>query len=509
MVYGDIAKCIETGEWSPRTLVASAKVLRRDPDDESRLVFPENHRPEKLVKEAIQYFHTERGCRVFNLSLGNAADVYVGGRQFAWAELLDQLARDLDVVIVVSAGNFASPPWPQGVATREQFQASLRDLLLETPAARLCNPATAAIAVTVGAIARSERPLRDIFAAAPKEAPVPFSRVGPGYEPKATQRAVKPEFVSYGGNYAVQNYTGANPSWIWNDIHLGEPTTRLNTDGGRALTAASGTSFAAPQVSFAAASALRAAADSLGTTTPSANAARALLGACAKMPACGSDWLRDPENNETWEKLRLVGYGQIDVDRIVQALQNDVCLLAEDSVVEDRWHLYAIPVPTMFREARGRRGLVVSLAFDPPVRSSRRDYLARTMWLEVLKGLTVGEIDRYRSRHYGPGSAPSLPPAKTLKMRPTKTDVQWSTLQVRHKIWSRKVSLPLVDEHSEPLLHVLVGCQRRFLSGEDPRQRYALAVRLWHTDAGVEIHQQIRSRVRARAVVRSRVGVRR
>jgi hypothetical protein len=503
VVYGDVARCIETGDWTPRAMVVSAKVLRRDPVDESRPVFPENRRPEKLVEDAIRYFHGERGCRVFNLSVGNAHDVYSGGRQFAWAEVIDQLARDLDVVLVVSAGNVGAPPWPQAATTREQFQVALRDLILETPDARVCSPATAAIAVTVGAIARSERAMRHLLAAAPAGAPPPFSRLGPGYEPRATQRAVKPEFVSFGGNISVRDYPGPDPAWV-DEIHLGEPTTRLNTDGGRPLTAVSGTSFAAPQVSFAAAFALRTAGDTLGTSSPTANSARALLGACAELPPCGSEWLRDPEGKETWEKLRLVGYGRVDVDRVVRALQHDVCLLAEDNLAEDYWHLYAIRVPPSFLGGRGRRGINVSLAFDPPVRASRRDYLSRTMWVEVMKGLTPAEIAQYRSRHAGTGEAPRLPPSKLLTMRPTKSDVQWSTLQVRRCSWARAINLPPVDGQEERELHVLVGCQHRFPSGEDQQQRYALAVRLWHTDTSVEIHQQLRGRVRTRAVARIR-----
>lgn len=504
VVYGDIARCAETGDWTPRTLVASAKVLRRDPVDGSRPVFPDNHRPEKLVEDAIRYYHGERAVRVFNLSLGNAHDVCTGGRQFAWAEVLDQLARELDVVIVVSAGNLGTPPWPENVSSREQFQEGLRDLMLETPEARICSPGTAAIAVTTGAIARSETAMNHLLAGAPVGGPSPFSRLGPGYEVKETQRAVKPEFVSFGGNYAVRDYPGPTPDWVRNDIHLGEPTTRLNTDGGRPLTAVSGTSFSAPQVSFAAAFALRTASETLGTDDPTANSARALLGACADVPPCGPEWLKDPEGKETWDKLRLVGYGQVDVGRVVRALDHDVCLLAEDELSEDHWHLYSIRVPPAFLEGRGKRGLVVSLAFDPPVRASRRDYLSRTMWVEVLKGLTASEINQYRSRHTGSGTPPRLPQSKLLAMRPTKSDVQWSTLQVRKYGWARAINLPVSDAEGERELHVLVGCQQRFPTGESNLQRYALAVRFWHSDTSVEIHQQLRGRVRARVVARVR-----
>ena len=417
-VYGDVARCIDTGAWDPQVMVASAKVLERHPFDARSTVFPNNRRPEALVQEAIRLLHGERGCRIFNLSLGNASDIYAAGRQFPWAEVLDQLSRELDIVIVVATGNDPDPVMPGAVHTREAFQAGVRDAILANPSARICNPATAAIAVTVGSIARSESPrTRDSFAGAPRGAPAPFSRVGPGYESKPTQRSVKPEFVAYGGNFAVSQLAGAPPRWIEHDIRLGEPTTRLNTDGGRPLKAVSGTSFAAPHVSNAAAWALEAVAAT--GRHPSANSVRALLGVSAETPPCGEDWLRGPD---VWNELRLAGFGTVNVDRVRHSLENDVCLLASDRIEDDHVHLYEVRVPESFLAGRASRGIVVSLAYDPPVRSSRRDYLSRTMWLEVLKGLSSGEAILYRTRHNGPGTPPKAPCLQVADPRAREDD---------------------------------------------------------------------------------------
>lgn len=503
-VYGSVARCIERGAWVPEVLIANAKILRRDPQDPNSTTFPTNRRPEALVARAIRHFHRTRGCRVFNLSIGNSHDVYTGGRQFAWAEILDQLARELDIVIVVSAGNHPNPTMPTNAMTRDEFQVGVRDTVLSNSLARLCNPATSAIAVTVGSIARSDRPrTMDSFAGAPKGAPAPFSRVGPGYEIKPTQRAVKPDFVAYGGSFAVRKLAGGQPHWVASDAYLGEPTIRLNTGGNRLLTAASGTSFAAPQVSHAAACALDSVSRAVGATN--ANAARAILGVSAEIPPCGHVWLKDANKTETWEKLRLAGYGMVNIDRVRASLANDVCLIASDSVEEDHWHVYEMRVPPVFLSTRGEHGISVSLAFDPPVRSSRRAYLARTMWLEVLKGLTLADVNKYRARYTGPGKPPSLKSSKLLDMRPAKTELLWSTLQVRKKVWTRSIQLPVVGGAAEPMLHVLVGCQRRFPHGEETNQRYSVAVRFWHTDTQIDLYQEVRARIRPRVVVPTRV----
>ncbi len=500
-VYGDVAQCIDSGVWRPQAAIVSAKVLRGDPQSPDRVIFPDNHRPEALVEQAIRHFHNTRNCRVFNLSVGNVHDVYSGGRQFAWAEILDQLARELDVVIVVAAGNDPDPEMPASAATREAFQAGVRDAALNNPLGRLCNPATASIAVTVGSVARSARPRTPhSFAGVPEGAPAPFSRLGPGHENGETQRGIKPDFVAQGGNFAVTRIAGGHPRWA-TDINLGEPTTRLNTDGGRILTAVSGTSFATPHVSHAAAFALDAAAGAVGSAT--ANAARALLGVSAETPSCGPTWLLDSESKETWDKLRLCGFGVVDIGRVRGSIRNDVCLLASDQVQEDHWHVYEVRIPPAFLEGHGDRGILVSLAFDPPVRSSRKEYLGRTMWLEIMKGLTVQEVRNFRTRHTGPGKAPALPTSKLLDMRPPKTHLQWSTLQVRRKTWTRRPTFHTNLKNADPQIHVLVGCQRRFPHGEATSQRYSVALRFWHSDGHVDLYQQIRARVRTRAVVRA------
>lgn len=509
VVYGDIAACLDGRSWTPAVQILSGKVLEKDTWGNPS--FPENRRPERMVEEAVRHFHKEWGCRIFNMSLGNRRDVYrSGARQFAWAEVLDELARELDVVMVVSAGN-TTPGAPIGTSL-VQMQAGVRDEILADPRHRLINPATAALAVTVGSIARSHA-LRNVpaVAGAPAGAPPPFSRCGPGYEAKPTQRAVKPEFVANGGNTAWRSFAGRS-SW-GGDICLGEPTTRLPQDG-RVIGTVYGTSYSAPHIAYSAARALSVAEDTFGTA-PAANTVRALLGASSMDPYCGREWLLDAGGDETWEKLRLVGYGMVSPSRILASSSNDVLLLAEDQLVLDHWQIYEVPVPLTFIEKKGNRGLSVALAYDPPVRASRKEYLAHTMWIDVLKGLNQADIVRFKAAQEQQKDAsgkkiplPSMPTKNELKMRPTKEPLQWSTLQVRKKTWSQKPKLPVLDGQTSPVLHVLVGCQERFPTGLEEVQSYSLAIRFWHEDPQVEIYQHLSAHVRLRPRSRARVQAR-
>ncbi|MEQ8538156.1 MAG: S8 family peptidase [Coleofasciculus sp. D1-CHI-01] len=505
VVHGDIAKCIESHQWQPRVRICSAKVLCHNRISEE-VDIPANRRAELIIEEAIRYFVHERQCSIFNLSIASRDEVYRLERQFQWAEKLDELARELDIVIVQAAGNRPDPPIPEAVYTREEAQKAIRENLLNDQNQRICNPSTAALVLTVGAIARSDAlghhqqntgpRLRDAFAGVPANAPAPFTRIGPGLSSGTKNFAIKPDIVAYGGNWAIQTVVGGNPSWK-PFIFLGEPTIQKEQNG-RFITARYGTSFACPHVAHACAIASVSLETTLGQK-PSANLIRALVGSATIPPPCPPDWLEDEK-----ETLRLVGYGICSVDDLTWSKKNQVRLIAMDEVELDKLHIYRVAVPQVFLSTKGKRGITVALAYDPPVQSSRKEYLANTMWIEALHGLTTEEVELYRARNAAQ-DVDVLPPGKEIKLRPPKTDVQWSTLQVRRIKWSRKPKLTIPDGETEPVIHLVVGCQQRFSTGFDYKQRYGLVVLFWHKSEEIELYQTLRNRVTLKAA-RVRVG---
>jgi hypothetical protein len=505
VVYGSVAECLEKQTWQPKVRICSAKVLRNNQFNQP--VFPEERRVEAITEEAIRYFVKERQCQVFNLSLGIEDEIYANGRQFAWAEKLDELVRELDIVIVISSGNRSNPPIPENSLTREQFQEAVRDTLLNDAEQRLCNPATAALALTVGAIASSEAlgqddnetgvRLKDCFAGAPIAAPTPFTRVGPGYTSNSSYPPVKPELVDYGGNYALQTIASTNPRWVNRHNNLGEPTLSLG-ENGRFLGTRIGTSFSAPHITYAAAMGAASLETVMGRK-PSANLIRALIGSTTHLPPYPDGWIED----ET-DVLRLVGYGTCVTEDLVWSRQNQVRLIAADTIEENKLHLYRIEVPEVFLTTSGRRGITLSLAYDPPVRASRQKYIARTMTVEALRGLTTEEVELYCSKQEGQPE-PSLPNMAKIDLAPSKSKLQWSTLQVRKIMWQRKPSLSIPSGESVPVIHVVIRCQQRFPS-EDSFQKYGLVVVFWHEAEQVGLYQALQSQVTLKAArVRVRV----
>lgn len=204
-VFGNIRACYESGQFSSPITLFSARALNAENrfDDQTLIIHQ--------MRRAIQTFVAPPyECRVYNLSLGDDSRAWLehNPRQSIWAESLDILAREFNVVLVLSAGN-----QPLGLARTasdsEEVLATYPDYLFE-PFAGLGEPATAAIPITVGGIAehdipavpvprRSEDIIRTIALAGE---PTPTARIGPGLN-----GAIKPEFVASAGNVAFQGFS--------------------------------------------------------------------------------------------------------------------------------------------------------------------------------------------------------------------------------------------------------------------------------------------------------------
>jgi hypothetical protein len=497
VVYGDVSACIETNVWQPRVRICSAKVLRNRPNpvapDRPEAVFPEESekRIETVVEEAIRYFHNH-GVRIFNLSVGDRTKIYADQRQFSWAELLDGLSRELDIVVVISIGNH-DPEIPDAPLSWDRFRKAVRDQTLNN---RLISPATAVLSLTVGSLARSDG-LPDgavsMTAGAPAGGPSPFTRAGPGYALRPTSRGIKPELADYGGNYALQAMTPDTKRWFDHPA-LGEPSLQRDYVT-RAVRMFFGTSYAAPHVTHAAAVAQVALREALGQE-PSGNLIRAVLGATASVPDAPRGWYSDEEN-----RLRMIGYGRLGLVRLPWSVENDSRLIAMDEVEENKFHLYRIPVPLDFLTVDGRRGITIALAYDPPVRGSRKEYMARTMFFQPIVGLTIEQAQVMLSKFNGArDEEPRLPPDGVLGMTPGPRRVAYSTLQVRRADWVPGEPLPVMtDPNGDAALTVAVFCQRRFAFDPlDAKQKYGLVVDFWHEAHHVRLYQALRNRVRQR-----------
>ena len=61
-------------------------------------------------------------------------------------------------------------------------------------------------------------------------------------------------------------------------------------------------------------------------------------------------------------------------------------MFAEDALAERCFHLYRFELPAEFLDTRGTRGIRLALAYDPPVRGARLEYMSRTRTIQLFRG---------------------------------------------------------------------------------------------------------------------------
>jgi hypothetical protein len=478
--------------------------------------FDENKRPEEIVANAIRFFNENYHCRVFNLSLGVASRVYNGGRQMAWASLLDILARELDIVIVLSVGNVSTPDVPAFTGRDDLMESTRNQLLSEEH--RLIDPATAALSITVGSITRYAEP-----ETLPNR-PIPLSVGNTGFPSAFTRTgegvggAIEPEFVNFGGNFALSQMAG-NTRWSINRA-LNEPT--LNNAPDKAFKGWQGTSFAAPHVTHIAARLQHALLEQLGEE-PSANLVRALLASSAKYVQ--PDWLNavvpvgfTGRNRRTQEwRLRLSGYGKVD-DTTLFTDRNHVTLFTEDALDLRQIHLYKIPVPSEFLKLNTTKRIAIGFAYNPPTRLSRKDYIANSLWFEVFRRIDVETLLNYKGKKEKADEAAAETIMEDFSAKygaksflPGYTEVRNSTLQQR--VWEKgsRGGSDLLWENNELYIHVLITGKAKFSHPDEVKpQPYALAVTFsYESEEDIQLRQKLieQVKIKQREQIRIRTQV--
>jgi hypothetical protein len=499
-VFGDIRSCFNSGQFSSPITLYSARVLndRNEFDDEKLII--------NQMREAIDIFRNPPyECRIFNLSLGSEmpAFEFANQRQTLWAEELDILARELKVILVVSSGNHSEAD-ANNAADAEKVIKSYPQLLFN-PTTRLCDPATAAIALTVGSLAQYDTPAivpepQSQFitrAVAGVNEPSPFTRIGPGI-----RGAIKPELVHYGGNLV---FTG-----------FGSAIRRINNEPGTAIMSFShqptqqlftydcGTSFAAPSVARLASLIEHGLRLDLGER-PTPNLIRAVIAATANIPQATFNRLNSFDNGHALHKV--CGYGFPSESDAVKSTDRRVTMVYQGTMAVDSFNVFAVPIPDEFRHAKGERRINVALAYDPPVRRRRLDYLGIEMDFMLIRGKTLEEVfDAYRKT--APDEDPALAISGSFRVdlkpkanpRNAGYSRKKSTLQRGEIIWHQR-ERSTSNYGNE--YYLVVRSERKWAPLDIERQDFGLAVTLSANDEQLynQIALRVRQRIRARAQV--------
>lgn len=498
LLHGDIEQAVARGlPLRPSCRLISVRVLG------AGNTFPDAHLWERDLVEAIEWAASQ-GARIVNLSLGDRRKALSPSRQLSAASLVDSLARQNGLVIVVSSGNVSPHDYLESVdeAAAQTYPAAH----LSDDRTTIIDPASAALALTVGGIttaaAASGLSIRETLARIPMgrpDWPSPFTRRGPG-----VGGSVKPELVERAGTLGIES-----TRLVDTDAELGVVSAGIGPD--RLLAHDVGTSFSAPLVTRIAALVM--------TRFPdfSSNLVRALVLLSATSSSFGDELETERPADRVEAVRNLLGFGRPSLSRAIESTSHRAILITDASIPINGVQIYELVVPSSFFETGGDRGIDVALAFDPKTRARRLDYLASTMAFFVVRGMQVNEVadvfskldpdddldaiaeaaetpsDSPGDATTGVGKPPTLSElgSRILKLAPTPTVLSRGANQVGRKIFRQRLD-PNVDA---PMFLVVRNVNRWDDDGAE--QSYGLAVALWRSSDQRELFAELEARLEA------------
>lgn len=467
-----------------------ARVLEPDPVDPRRTRFAGGDLgdpPHLVVRRAVEHLADNYNVRVFNVSIGYD-EPYDGSHVGEFTETLDELIRERNIVIVVPAGNV--PASPTGTTASGHHGGHDYPGHLDAPEHRISEPGPAALAVCVGSVAHSDAPREwnpprlGNKAVAPVGGVSPFSRSGPGVG-HIKNYSNKPDFVHEGGNWVVTD-TG---TLILEDHGVSVVSTALEPSG-RLFRTTSGTSFAVPMVARAAADVLHEYPDA------SANLVRALLGASATNAG-----LEAANISDVTARRRLYGLGKPTSDAARLSDDHRVTMTFDGEMAVDSVVVHPVPVPEAFAKTLSRtRRVRVAMAYDPPVRRQRREYLASTMQVDLFRAMTLDEVQDLVRKQDPQNAIRMISDRRRVVLEPGSDHVRSATLHVR--TWEPK---RLNVDDGETYYLVVTNTTKTWARDRTDyaTQKYALSVVLedegrLELDLFSLVTQQVQPEVRAR-----------
>ncbi len=494
-IYGDVSQSVKERSFQPTTWLFSARVTDKNNEYDPDLLL------ENQLDAAIQYFtQNYANCKVINISLGDSRLIFRNGqKQFRLAAKIDEIAYEYqhkNLVFVISAGNLY-----YDTDSGERFLTDYPNYLLSEEA-RIIDPATSAIALTVGSLSLGAGSLqypedaqRRAVARMPGY-PSPFTRIGFGVD-----GAIKPELVDFGGDLVIDT-----ERVISNEPGVSILTLAKNYSGSM-FRAYCGTSFAAPRVANIAAQ--------LFTQFPNAtsNLIRALIANSATLPTEIPPAIQGNKNKQ--QRLQIYGYGQPNLRRAKYSAENYVVLLEDDvQIPVGTFHMYELPpLPKDFLETQGTRTLSITLAFDPPTRPTRGDsYLGVTMEFNLFKNIdrdsivsafvsaskatSTGEFTEISltklKREYGSGIFVDLFPKANLRKKGT---LQRGQVEISSR----------ATGYDQNPLYLVVNCSRKWAKEEEiEMQRYAVVASINHSNTQIDLYNQLRVRTQISQRIRIR-----
>ena len=227
---------------------------------------------------------------------------------------------------------------------------------------------------------------------------------------------------------------------------------------------------------------------------PHPNLVRALLANSASVPQATKELITARKGEEFVS--HVCGYGVPDLELATHSGNRRVTLIASGEIRIDGFYLYQVPITEEFLSAPGKKRIIVSVAFDPPVRRRRARYLGVQMQTALFRGMSIEDIVAANTPIPAEDKndpARSIQGSSKCRLTPGTTDLASSTLHRCEWVMSRR------QDYGDTY-YLLVKAVRNWAPAEITHQHFGLAVTLAADNP--ELYASIRQRVRARARAR-------
>ena len=498
--YGNIEDCLKSKGFNPGNWIFSAKVMYAEINEITGVVSAA-YDPEKLIEhqfeEAVESFLSkpEYHIKVVNISLGNSNEVWHKhySRQLPLAALIDELAVTFPhVTFIVSAGN----------QNPMIFYDNIKDIiddypnyLIDNNDFNVINPATSALALTVGSIADTPRINinNERYGAeeiktpvASKNHPSPFTRTGAGIN-----GMIKPELVEYGGNLILLEKYGRIVEDIGGKIALLSNKTTENI-----IKFDYGTSYSAPKIAHIA--------GIISNKFPqkSANFIKNMLLIGADYPFLPTKQFYNTSDKSKAELKHLFvnGFGLSNFDKAINSFDNRIVLWDDGQIGLNQIKVYSLHVPDIFFSEPGKKKITVVLTFNPETRLSRGDsYLGNRMEFHMFHSVEpqcliekYGEISEATEKNEVPEGIEKF----EIEFFPGSNTRKAGCHQKAWKEYKREPK----NRPATPITLVLLNFNK-WISDGSRLQDYCVSVTFEH-EKEIELYNQLKINIQTRARLR-------
>jgi hypothetical protein len=197
----------------------------------------------------------------------------------------------------------------------------------------------------------------------------------------------------------------------------------------------------------------------------------------------------------------ICGYGRIDLDYALHSIASQVTLFASASIEIDKFAIFEVPIPKELKDVEGEKFIDVALAFDPPVRRRRADYLGVSMSFDLIRGKKLSEvIDAYRAAESQETPDRAISGSSRISFFPTTRCKQEGFARNASTLQKGTFSFKRSTKDYGESYWLVVRAQREWLPDAFTHQDFAVAVNV--RAATDKLYGLIQSRINVRLLQR-------